>query len=90
MQCYLSKGDVGDEAYVQFNQLVDIGDFVGVEGFTFITKRGEKSIHIKKLTPLSKALRPLPDKWHGIADRRSSIASATSTSFPMIAAARSS
>jgi lysyl-tRNA synthetase class 2 len=69
MQCYLSKGDVGDEAYVQFNQLVDIGDFVGVEGFTFITKRGERSIHIKKLTPLSKALRPLPDKWHGIADK---------------------
>jgi len=48
---------------------VDIGDFVGVEGFTFITKRGEKSIHIKKLTPLSKALRPLPDKWHGVADK---------------------
>jgi lysyl-tRNA synthetase len=69
MQCYLSKGDVGDEAYVQFNQLVDIGDFVGVEGFTFITKRGEKSIHIKKLTPLSKALRPLPDKWHGVTDK---------------------
>jgi aspartyl/asparaginyl-tRNA synthetase len=69
MQCYLSKGDVGDEAYAQFIQLVDIGDFVGVEGFTFITKRGEKSIHIKKLTPLSKALRPLPDKWHGIADK---------------------
>jgi lysyl-tRNA synthetase class 2 len=40
-----------------------------VEGFTFITKRGEKSIHIKKLTPLSKALRPLPDKWHGVTDK---------------------
>jgi len=69
MQCYLSKGDVGDEAYVQFNQLIDIGDFVGVEGFTFITKRGENSIHVKKLTPLSKALRPLPDKWHGVTDK---------------------
>lgn len=69
MQCYLSKGDVGDEAYKQFNHLVDIGDFVGIEGFTFITKRGEKSIHVKKLTPLSKALRPLPDKWHGITDK---------------------
>jgi lysyl-tRNA synthetase class 2 len=69
MQCYLSKGDVGDEAYKQFNHLVDIGDFVGIEGFTFITKRGEKSIHIKKLTPLSKALRPLPDKWHGVTDK---------------------
>lgn len=69
MQCYLSKGDVGDEAYKQFNHLVDIGDFVGIEGFTFITKRGEKSIHVKKLTPLSKALRPLPDKWHGVTDK---------------------
>jgi lysyl-tRNA synthetase, class II len=69
MQCYLSKGDVGDEAYVQFNQLIDIGDFVGVEGFTFVTKRGENSIHVKKLTPLSKALRPLPDKWHGVTDK---------------------
>jgi len=69
MQCYLSKSDVGDEAYAQFSGLVDIGDFVGVEGFTFITKRGEKSIHIKKLTPLSKALRPLPDKWHGVTDK---------------------
>lgn len=69
IQCYLSKGDVGDEAFAQFSQLVDIGDFVGVEGLSFVTKRGEKSIHIKKLTPLSKALRPLPDKWHGIADK---------------------
>jgi len=69
MQCYLSKGDVGDEAYKQFNHLVDIGDFVGIEGFTFITKRGEKSIHVKKLTPLTKALRPLPDKWHGVTDK---------------------
>ena len=66
MQCYLSKSDVGDEAYAQFSQLVDIGDFVGVEGFTFITMRGEKSIHITKLTPLSKSLRTLPDKWHGV------------------------
>jgi lysyl-tRNA synthetase class 2 len=69
IQCYLSKGDVGDEAYAQFIDLIDIGDFVGVDGFTFITKRGEKSVHVKSATPLSKALRPLPDKWHGVTDK---------------------
>jgi lysyl-tRNA synthetase, class II len=69
IQCYLSKSDVGDEVYELFNDLVDIGDFVGVTGFTFITKKGERSIHVKTLTPLSKALRPLPDKWHGVADK---------------------
>jgi lysyl-tRNA synthetase class 2 len=69
IQCYLSKSDVGDEAYALFNDLVDIGDFAGVTGQTFITKKGERSIHVKQLTPLSKALRPLPDKWHGVTDR---------------------
>lgn len=69
IQCYLSKSDVGDEAYALFNDLVDIGDFAGVTGLTFITKKGERSVHVKQLTPLSKALRPLPDKWHGVTDR---------------------
>ncbi len=69
IQCYLSKGDVGDEAYALFTQQMDIGDFAGVEGVTFVTKRGERSIHVKALTPLGKALRPLPDKWHGVTDR---------------------
>ncbi len=69
IQCYLSKSDVGDEAYALFNDLMDIGDFAGVTGQTFITKKGERSIHVKQLTPLSKALRPLPDKWHGVTDR---------------------
>jgi lysyl-tRNA synthetase class 2 len=69
IQCYLSKGDLGDEAYAQFIDLIDIGDFVGVEGQTFITKRGEKSVHVKSLTPLAKSLRPLPDKWHGVTDK---------------------
>lgn len=69
IQCYLSKSDVGDEAYALFNDLLDIGDFAGVTGQTFITKKGERSVHVKQLTPLSKALRPLPDKWHGVTDR---------------------
>jgi lysyl-tRNA synthetase class 2 len=69
IQCYINKGDAGDETYAVFTGLVDIGDFVGVEGETFVTKKGERSIHTRKLTVLSKSLRPLPDKWHGIADR---------------------
>ena len=69
IQCYLSKGDVGDEAYDLFNQQIDIGDFVGLEGKTFVTRRGERSVHVDRLTPLSTALRPLPDKWHGVTDK---------------------
>ncbi len=69
IQCYLSKSDVSEESYALFIHQIDIGDFVGVTGFSFVTKRGEPSIHVKVLTPLSKALRPLPDKWHGVTDR---------------------
>jgi lysyl-tRNA synthetase, class II len=69
IQCYLSKGDVGDEVYAVFTDLLDIGDFVGVSGQTFVTKKGERSVHLSAVTPLSKALRPLPDKWHGITDK---------------------
>jgi lysyl-tRNA synthetase, class II len=69
IQCYLSKNDVSEEEYAQFIHQIDIGDFVGVTGQSFVTKKGEPSIHVKVLTPLSKALRPLPDKWHGVTDR---------------------
>ena len=69
IQCYVNKGEVGDEAYEVFTQLLDMGDFVGVAGETFTTKKGERSVNVKALTVLSKSLRPLPDKWHGVADR---------------------
>lgn len=69
IQCYLSKSDVSEEDYALFIHQIDIGDFVGVTGQSFVTKKGEPSIHVKVLTPLSKALRPLPDKWHGVTDR---------------------
>jgi lysyl-tRNA synthetase, class II len=52
-----------------FIKEVDIGDFVGVIGKTFVTKTGENSIHAEELVFLGKTLRPLPDKWHGVADR---------------------
>jgi lysyl-tRNA synthetase class 2 len=67
IQVYLNSKEVGPEAMRVFD-LVDIGDFVGVEGETFTTKTGEPSIKASSLAVLSKSLRPLPDKWHGVTD----------------------
>lgn len=67
MQVYLHSKEVGPEAAAIFDQL-DIGDWIGVEGDTFTTKTGEPSIKVKSFTVLSKSLRPLPDKWHGVQD----------------------
>jgi len=67
MQVFIHAKEVGPEAYEIF-KLLDMGDFMGVEGETFTTKTGEPTIRVKKLTVLSKALRPLPDKWHGLSD----------------------
>lgn len=69
IQCYVNKKEVGDEAFDVFTHLVDIGDWVGVEGATFTTQKGEPTVNAKNLTVLSKSLRPLPDKWHGLTDR---------------------
>ena len=67
LQVFIHAKEVGPEAFAIF-QLLDMGDFMGVEGETFMTKTGEPTIRVKSLTVLSKALRPLPDKWHGLAD----------------------
>ena len=67
MQVYLNAKEVGAEAMAIFDHL-DIGDFIGVEGETFVTKTGEPSIKALNFTVLSKSLRPLPDKWHGVQD----------------------
>ncbi|MEI6534820.1 MAG: lysine--tRNA ligase [Verrucomicrobiaceae bacterium] len=69
IQCYLSKKDVGDEVFHTFTHLLDIGDWVGVDGKTFVTKTGEPSVHANTMTVLGKSLRPLPDKYHGLQDR---------------------
>jgi lysyl-tRNA synthetase class 2 len=69
IQVYINKKEVGDEMWEMFIKEVDIGDFVGVIGKTFVTKTGENSIHAEQLVFLGKTLRPLPDKWHGVADR---------------------
>ena len=67
MQVYLNAKEVGAEEMAVFDHL-DIGDYIGVEGETFVTKTGEPSIKAVNFTVLSKSLRPLPDKWHGVQD----------------------
>lgn len=67
MQVYLNAKEIPPEQMALFDQ-VDIGDFLGVEGTTFITKTGEPSIKAASFCVLSKSLRPLPDKWHGVQD----------------------
>jgi len=65
---FLNPKSVGDEAFTIF-KLLDIGDWLGVTGETFMTRTGEPTIKATAITVLSKSLWPLPDKWHGIADR---------------------
>ena len=67
IQLYVSVNDLGEESYKAFKE-DDIGDIVGVKGFVFKTKTGEISIHAKEFTLLSKSLRPLPEKFHGLKD----------------------
>jgi len=67
IQIYLRLDQVGQEQYKNF-ELVDIGDFVGVVGDVFKTKKGEVTVNVSEYTYLAKALRPLPEKWHGLKD----------------------
>ena len=69
IQLYVSKNDLGEEAYDAFKKSWDIGDIIGVEGFVFRTRTGEISIHAKKATLLSKSLIPLPEKYHGLTNQ---------------------
>lgn len=69
IQCYLNTKDCGPELFDVFKHQIDIGDWVGVAGKSFVTKMGEPSVHASSFTVLSKSLRPLPDKWHGVQDR---------------------
>ena len=67
VQIYVRKDAIGDEQYDIFNT-VDIGDIVGVSGIAFKTKVGELSVKVKQFSLLTKSLRPLPDKFHGLKD----------------------
>ena len=67
IQIFIHAKEIGDEAFAIFKNL-DLGDFIGIEGEAFITRTGEPTIRVKTFTVLSKSLRPLPDKWHGVQD----------------------
>ena len=67
IQLYIRQDAVGDDAYALFNK-ADIGDIIGITGVMFKTNVGELSIKATEFTPLTKALRPLPEKFHGLTD----------------------
>ena len=67
LQAYIQKNQVGDETYTLFKKL-DIGDFVGMEGELFQTRTGEWTLLARSFRLLSKTVRPLPEKFHGIKD----------------------
>ena len=67
IQLFVSKAIVGDEAFDAINNL-DLGDWVGATGIVMTTRKGELSIKVDSVVLLSKAVRPLPDKWHGLTD----------------------
>lgn len=69
IQGFLNNKVAPEDVCKLFTECLDLGDWIGVEGETFITKTGEPSIKIKGITVLTKTLRPMPDKWHGVADR---------------------
>src|SRR5690349_11911400 len=67
IQLYVHAKEIGAELFDIF-RLLDIGDFIGVEGTCFLTKSGEPTLKVHTFRPLAKALRPLPEKWHGLQD----------------------
>ena len=67
LQIYVKKDAVGDKGWELF-KLLDLGDHIGVSGYLFRTRTGELTVHVEELTFLSKALLPLPEKWHGLTD----------------------
>ncbi len=68
LQIYLRQDIMGAEAYELFDKVFDLGDFVSASGRLFRTRTGEITVEVKSLTMLAKALRPLPEKWHGLRD----------------------
>src|SRR5665213_1779407 len=67
IQLFVRKDALGDEAYAAFKKL-DLGDIIGAKGTLFKTKAGEITLKADAITLVAKALRPLPEKWHGLTD----------------------
>lgn len=68
IQIYYSKDSIGEENYANFKKNLEVGDIILVKGYAFVTQTGEFSIHVSDLKLASKALSPLPEKFHGLAD----------------------
>ncbi len=66
IQIYVKRDDVGEEDYMSYKKDYDIGDIIGIKGFVFKTQTGEISVHCTHIEMLSKSLRPLPEKQHGL------------------------
>src|SRR6056297_1794167 len=69
VQGYIRKSEVGQETFDFFKEHISTGDFVGIEGFPFKSKTGELSVYTKTIQLLTKTLRPMPEKWHGLKDK---------------------
>ena len=67
IQAYVRRDEIGEDAYASFKKL-DLGDFIGVRGKLFRTKTGEITVRAEECVLVSKSLRPLPEKWHGLTD----------------------
>ncbi|WP_230500342.1 lysine--tRNA ligase [Sutcliffiella rhizosphaerae] len=68
LQLLLKRDEIGELQFQQFQDHIDIGDFIGVEGSLYTTKTGEKTLRIESYSFLGKALRSLPEKWHGLSN----------------------
>lgn len=68
MQLYIKQGEIPDQTYQEFKEW-DLGDTIGIEGILFKTKTGELTVKAQNVRLLTKALRPLPDKFHGLSDQ---------------------
>ncbi|HIP56196.1 MAG TPA: lysine--tRNA ligase [Arcobacter sp.] len=69
LQIYVARDNLREGFYNEIKKLIEVGDIIEVKGYPFITQKGELSLHVDKLTILTKAISPLPEKYHGIQDK---------------------
>ncbi len=69
IQIFVADNAPGEAEHEFFRKQVDIGDILGIDGVLFKTRKGELTVRVRKLVVLAKCLRPLPEKWHGLADQ---------------------
>jgi lysyl-tRNA synthetase class 2 len=69
IQIYIRKDQIGEQTFDEIYKMLDIGDIIGIKGSVFKTRTGEITIFVAELTLLTKSLRPLPEKWHGLKDK---------------------